>query len=117
MLFLMKQDYVGLLKKISLWIETITQTMHKSFDSFMTSHNFKRSDYDSCVYFKKHVDMSFVYLLLYVNDMLIAAKDKGEIRNMKAQLNKEFEMKDLGAAKKILGMEILRDREVGKLYL
>ena len=26
-------------------------------------------------------------------------------------------MKDLGATKKILGMEILRDRKVGKLYL
>ena len=61
--------------------------------------------------------MSFVYLLLYFDDMLIANKDKGEIRKVKAQLNKEFEMKDLGAAKKILGMEIFRDREVGKLYL
>ena len=26
-------------------------------------------------------------------------------------------MKDLGAAKKILGMKILRDRQAGKLYL
>ena len=26
-------------------------------------------------------------------------------------------MKDLGAAKKILGMEIYRDRQAGKLYL
>jgi ATP-binding cassette subfamily B (MDR/TAP) protein 1 len=32
-------------------------------------------------------------------------------------LSKEFEMKDLGVAKKILGMEISRDRLYGKLYL
>lgn len=32
-------------------------------------------------------------------------------------LNSEFEMKDLGAAKKILGMEIQRDRQAGKLFL
>lgn len=31
--------------------------------------------------------------------------------------SKEFDMKDLGAAKKILSMEILRDRENCKLYL
>ncbi|KAG8485521.1 hypothetical protein CXB51_019057 [Gossypium anomalum] len=55
--------------------------------------------------------------LLYVDDMLIAAKDKGEIRKVKAQLSEEFEMKDLGPAKKILGMEILRDRKTSKLYL
>ncbi|KAG8503781.1 hypothetical protein CXB51_001898 [Gossypium anomalum] len=90
---------------------------YKRFDSFMTSHDFKRSSFDSCVYFKKNSDGSFVYLLLYVDDMLIAAKDKREIRKVKAQLSEEFDMKDLGPAKKILGMEILRDRKTSKLYL
>ena len=32
-------------------------------------------------------------------------------------LNSEFEMKDLGYARKILGMEIKRDRSKGKLFL
>ncbi|WVZ89766.1 hypothetical protein U9M48_036131 [Paspalum notatum var. saurae] len=58
----------------------------------------------------------FVFVL-YVDDMLIAAKDKNKITKLKAQLNSKFEMKDLGAAKKILGMEITRERHVGKLYL
>ena len=83
----------------------------------MTTHDFKRSSYNSCVYFKKNDDGSFVYLLLYVDDILITTKDKEEIRKVKVQLNKEFEMKYLGATKKILGMEILRDRKAGKLYL
>ena len=55
--------------------------------------------------------------LLYVDDMLIAAQDKENIRKVKVQLSTEFEMKDLEATKKILGMEILRDRKAGKLYL
>ena len=87
------------------------------FDPFMTTHDFKRSSYNSCFYFKKNDDGSFVYLLLYVDDILITTKDKEEIRKVKVQLNKEFEMKYLGATKKILGMEILRDRKAGKLYL
>ena len=33
------------------------------------------------------------------------------------ELSKTFDMKDLGSAKRILGMEILRDRKVGKLWL
>ena len=49
-------------------------------------------------------------MLLDVDGMLIEAKSEEEIRIVKAQLNNEFEMKDLGAAKKILWMEILRDR-------
>uniref|UniRef100_A0A8R7Q7F9 Reverse transcriptase Ty1/copia-type domain-containing protein n=1 Tax=Triticum urartu TaxID=4572 RepID=A0A8R7Q7F9_TRIUA len=49
--------------------------------------------------------------------MLIAAKGKKEIITLKAQLSNKFEMKDLGAAKKILGMEIRRDRNSGLLFL
>ncbi|KAG8496686.1 hypothetical protein CXB51_007936 [Gossypium anomalum] len=112
-----KEDYVCLLKKSLYGLKQSPRQWYKRFDSFMTSHDFKRSSFDSCVYFKKNNDGSFVYLLLYVDDMLIAAKDKGEIRKVKAQLSEEFEMKDLGPAKKILGMEILRDRNTSKLYL
>ena len=58
-----------------------------------------------------------MFLLLYVDDMLIASKDKGEIQKLKQQLGSEFEMKDLGPAKKILGMEIIRDRKQGTLFV
>uniref|UniRef100_A0A2N9J203 Integrase catalytic domain-containing protein n=1 Tax=Fagus sylvatica TaxID=28930 RepID=A0A2N9J203_FAGSY len=40
-----------------------------------------------------------------------------EVNRLKSLLHKEFEMKDLGAAKKILGMEIHRDRGARKLWL
>jgi hypothetical protein len=82
----------------------------------MLSHGFKRSDYDSCVYIKL-VDGSHIYLLLYVDDMLISTKSREEITVLKKLLNSEFDMKDLGAAKKILDMEITRDRNSGLLFL
>ncbi|KAG8474901.1 hypothetical protein CXB51_031552 [Gossypium anomalum] len=112
-----KEDYVCLLKKSLYGLKQSPRPWYKRFDSFMTSHDFKRSSFDSGVYFKKNSDSSFVYLLLYIDGMLIAAKDKGEIRKVKAQLSEEFEMKDLVPAKKILGMEIHRDRKASKLYL
>jgi len=61
------------------------------------------------VYFRQFSYGSFAHLLLYVDDMLIASKDKSLISKLKSQLIREFEMKDLGVAKKILGMEIQRD--------
>ncbi|WVZ64637.1 hypothetical protein U9M48_014131 [Paspalum notatum var. saurae] len=111
-----KEDLVCRLKKSLYGLKQSPRQWYKRFDSFMISQGFKRSDYDSCVYLKI-VKGSTIYLLLYVDDMLIAAKDKNEIAKLKAQLNSEFEMKDLGAAKKILGMEIIRDRHDGRLYL
>jgi len=55
--------------------------------------------------------------VLYVDDMLIAAKHKSDVQKLKDLLSAEFEMKDLGLAKKILGMEIYRDRSQKKLFL
>ena len=112
-----KKYYVCLLKKSLHGLKQSPRQWYKRFDSFIATHDFKRSSYDSCVYFKKSDDGSFIYLLLYVDDMLITANDKEEIGKVKVQISKEFEMKDVGATKKILRMEILRDRKVGKLYL
>jgi hypothetical protein len=82
----------------------------------MLAHEVKRSQYDSCIYIN-FVNGSPIYLLLYVDDMLIAAKIKKEITTLKAQLSSEFEMKDHSAAKKILGMEITRDKISSLLFL
>ena len=112
-----KEDYVCKLNKSLYGLKQSPRQWYKRFDSFMTSHEFKRCTRDSCVYYKNCDDGSMIYLLLYVDDMLIAAKDMKEIQKLKDQLKAEFEMKDLGAAKKILGMEIVRDRKSRVLHL
>ena len=104
------------IKEVLIWFEIVSSSIVQNFDSFMMLHGFKRSEFDSCVYIK-FVDGSPIYLLLYVDDMLIAAKRKKEITTLKKLLSSEFEMKDLGAAKKILGMEITRDKNSSLLFL
>ena len=49
--------------------------------------------------------------------MLIACNSFFEVKKLKEFLSSEFDMKDLGEAKKILGMDILRDQSKGILYL
>ena len=62
-------------------------------------------------------DDSFIFLLLYVDDMLIATKGMSEVKKLKILLSIEFDMKDLSVAKKILGMEIHIERALGRLWL
>ena len=71
---------------------------------------------DHCCYFKR-LDNCYIILLLYVDDMLIIGSNMAEIKKLKKQLSKEFAMKDLGAAKQILKMRIVRDRTVGTVEL
>ena len=70
---------------------------------------FKRCEADHCCYVK-FSDNSYIILLLYVDDILIVGSSIEEINNLKKQLSKQFVMKDLGVAKQILGMRIIRDK-------
>ncbi|KAG9453307.1 hypothetical protein H6P81_006211 [Aristolochia fimbriata] len=112
-----KENWVCKLIKSLYGLKQSPRQWYKRFDRFIKDQKYTRNKYDNCVYLRKLQDGSYIYLLLYVDDMLIAAKSQVEIDILKAQLNKEFEMKDLGKAKKILGMEISRNRERGKLWL
>ena len=56
-------------------------------------------------------------MLLYVEDMFTATRNKTHVQKLKAQLKKKFDIKDLREAKKILGMEITRDRSSDRLWL
>ena len=75
---------------------------------------FKRCEANHCCYVK-FFGNSYIILLLYVDDMLIAGFSIEEINNLKKQLSKQFAIKDLGAAKQILGMRIIRDKANGTL--
>ena len=112
-----KENMVCKLGKSLYGLKQSPRQWYKRFDRFMIGMKYTKASYDHCVYFRKLQDGSFIYLLLYVDDMLIASRCSKEIENLKSQLNMEFEMKDLGEAKKILGMEIDRDRKLGRLRL
>ncbi|GJX61084.1 retrovirus-related pol polyprotein from transposon TNT 1-94, partial [Tanacetum coccineum] len=77
---------------------------------------YKRWAMDHCCYLKK-VGSSSIILLLYVDDMLVAGSNMAEIKKLKRQLSQEFEIKDLGFAKQILGMSIITDKTKGTLRL
>ncbi|KAH9659867.1 hypothetical protein KPL70_024018 [Citrus sinensis] len=112
-----KEDYVCLLHKSLYGLKQSPRQWYRRFDDFMVSKGYHKSRYDSCVYFGGSNQGGVAYLLLYVDDMLIASKYKSEIERLKNLLKAEFEMKDIGNAKRILGMDIIRDRSAGTLFL
>ncbi|CAH9088439.1 unnamed protein product [Cuscuta epithymum] len=112
-----KEKLVCKLKKSLYGLKQAPRQWYRKFDSFMTSNGYKRTFADPCVYFRKFPGGNFIILLLYVDDMLIVGQDSVMIDNLKKDLSMSFDMKDLGPAKQILGMEIARDRKARKLWL
>lgn len=112
-----KENLVCRLNKSLYGLKQAPRCWYKRFDSFIISLGYNRHSSDPCVYYKKFGDGNYVILLLYVDDMLVAGTNKDHLTNLKAQLAREFEMKDLGPANKILGMQIHRDRNNRKIWL
>ncbi|GJU52716.1 retrovirus-related pol polyprotein from transposon TNT 1-94 [Tanacetum coccineum] len=111
-----EENLVCKLKKSLYGLKQAPRQWYLKFDSFMQRAGYKRCAMDHCCYLKK-VGSSSIILLLYVDDMLVAGSDMAEIKKLKRQLSQEFEMKELGPAKQILGMSIIRDKTKGTLRL
>ena len=52
-----------------------------------------------------------IFLILYLDDILIIGNDIGMMQSVKSYLFKNFSMKDLGEASYTLGIKLYRDRE------
>ena len=112
-----KKNLVCRLTKSLYGLKQAPRCWYKRFDSFIISLGYNRLNSDHCAYFKRVGDNDFIILLLYVDDMLVAGPNKDRVQELKAQLAREFDMKDLGPANKILGMQIHRDRKDRKIWL
>ena len=67
--------------------------------------------------YKKCDGSVVVFLVLYVNDILLIGNDVGVLSPVKVWLSSQFDMKDLGEASHILGIKLLRDRKQRMLGL
>jgi len=112
-----KKNMVCNLKKSLYKLKQSLRQWDKRFESFIRGKIYTRSYYDPCVYYNKLPCGEYIYLLLYVNDMLITFRSRSMIDKLKKDLFSKFEMKDIGGAKKVLGMKIERDRKIDKVYL
>jgi hypothetical protein len=75
--------------------------------SIIISLKYNKLSSDHRTYYKRlEEDEDFIILLLYMDDMLVIDPNKDQVHELKAWLDKEFDMKDLklGPANKILGM-------------
>lgn len=59
-------------------------------------------------FFIRQTSTSFIALLIYVDDVIIASNDLKEIDAVKKFLHESFTIKDLGELKYFLGIEVAR---------
>ncbi|KAH9769407.1 Integrase catalytic domain-containing protein [Citrus sinensis] len=110
-------DWVCLVRKSLYGLKQSPRQWYLKFDSYMQELKFQKSSYDCCVYLRKTHGEEVIYLVLYVDDMLLACKNMKLIDLLKQQLRDKFDMKDLGPAKRILGVEMAKNRTTRTLFM
>ena len=67
------------------------------FNDTIISFGFKENIVDWCIYLEVS-GSKFIFLILYVDDILLISNDIGLLHETKKFLSKNFEMKDMGEA-------------------
>lgn len=78
----------------------------------MTEHllkiNFKDYYIDDATLFVNNVGKTFVYIVVYVDDILMTRKNENYSASIRKELGKGFEMIDLGYVHYYIGIEVTR---------
>ena len=104
------------LKKLIYRLKQASRQWYLKFDRTIKGFRFKENVEDNCVY-TKFKNGKYIFLILYVDDILLASSDINLLLETKKFLSSNFDIKDLGEASFVLGIEIHRDRTKGALRL
>ncbi|CAM9000467.1 unnamed protein product [Rhodiola kirilowii] len=109
-------DMVCKLRKSIYGLKQASRRWYFKFYQVIISYGFEANLMDDCVY-HKFCGCKFIFLVLYVDDILLATNDVMLLHDNKKFLSNNFEMKDFGEASFVLGVQIHRDRSRGILGL
>nr|CAN66083.1 hypothetical protein VITISV_028833 [Vitis vinifera] len=110
------KNMVCKLTKSIYGLKQASRQWYFKFHQIIVSYGFEANLMDECVY-HKFSGSKYIFLVLYVDDILLATNDISILHDTKRFLSKHFEMKDLGDASFVLGIQIHRDSSRGILGL
>ena len=97
------------LQKSIYGLKQASRSWNLRFDDAVKEFGFIKNEDEPCVY-KKVSGSTVVFLVLYVDDILLMGNDIPTLQSVKTWLGSCFSMKDLGEATYVLGIRIYRDR-------
>ena len=100
-----QEHMVCKLKRSIYGLNQASRSWNIRFDQAIKSFGFEQNLDEPCVY-KRHRDKVVIFLVLYVDDILLIGNDIGVMLLVKVWLSSQFDMKDLGKANFILGIKL-----------
>ena len=105
----MNSSKVCKLQRSIYGLKQASRSWNLRFDELVKGFGFVKNEDEPCVY-KKISGSAIVFLVLYVDDILLIGNDIPTLQSVKSWLGKCFSMKNVGEAAYILGIKIYRDK-------
>src|SRR5579871_6115728 len=109
-----QQNQVCKLNKYLYRLKQSPQVWNKSINEFFNKYNFHYTNSDHGIYIN---DQSGIIIGIWVDDLIIIEKNIMNIKELKENLNKTFEMKDLGDLTYFLGIHIIQNRKTQTIFI
>ena len=97
------------LKKSLYGLKQSPRAWFGKFTKAMVLFGYNQSNLDHTLFIKKQQG-KIIALIVYVDNMVVTGNDEEEREALQKYLSREFEMKDLGALKYFLGIEVSRSK-------
>ena len=104
------------LKKALYGLKQAPRAWYQTLDGVLEKHGFSSCMSDAGIYVTKDTTEP-MYLVLFVDDMLIMCKNLERVLAFKETIAHEFAIHDLGEVSDFLGCRIVRDRERRVMYM
>ncbi|KAJ0546766.1 putative RNA-directed DNA polymerase [Helianthus annuus] len=98
-------EYVCKLKKAIYGLKQSPRAWYGKIAEFLEQNGYQLTSADSSLFVKK-LGEKVVFILVYVDDLIISGDVEEEIELLKSNLSTRFKMKDLGRLKHFLGLEL-----------
>lgn len=104
------------LKKSLYGLKQAPRCWNQVLDSYLKTMGFKQSTSDPCIYTSNTTDGLFI-LAVYVDDILVAGKSQQKIDEIKAELGRRFQLKDMGELHYFLGVSVKQNFDTGQTWI
>ena len=112
-----KEHLVCHLQRSIYGLKQSPRCWNHTLDSRLKEMGFTQAPSDPCLYVDSDSEGEVFIVAVYVDDIILGSKSESKLMEVKKELSKTFEVKDLGPLHHFLGVKIIQDSITGTIWI